>query len=364
MNPMKRFFRQSYSPIGLEISEDSVRMIQVIKNNGRWNLHCMVQRELPAREHESEDTRDRMVAVIKKIMKDHSFHGRQVVSTLSNREVDILSVRIPASDESRMEAKILENASTRLSYGVEQAVVDYLPIHALQESGEEKKSFWVIASQRPIVENHLSIIKGAGLHSQAIDIQPCAILRSLIESGYDVDKKLLLIHMNDRESVFLLIEKAGFLAQRICLKGFQDLADKLQNGLHMDRTSSFRLLSDHGFIDPMMDRKDRGAIDPDSIENIVHEIILPVFKEILEGLKNFADYCHAEIREVSVERICLSGKACLVRNLDRMIEKSTEMKTEIMNPLISLDADAVAQSRMDLKQGPVFSVPLGLSLRG
>lgn len=364
MKSMKRFFRQSYSPIGLEISEDSVRMIQVKRNNGQWNLHCVVQRELQTREHESEDIRNKLAIVIKKIMKDHSFYGRQVVSALSNREVDILPVRIPASDESGMEEKILENARTRLSYAVEQAVIDYLPIHALQETDEEKKSFWVIASQRPLVENHLAIINGAGLHSQAIDIQPCAIMRSLVESGYEVDKKLLLIHMNDRESIFLLIEKAGFLAQRICLKGFQDLADKLQKSLQMDRISSFRLLSDHGFIDPMTDQKDRGAINPDSIDRTVHEIILPIFKEILEGLKNFADYCHAEIREVSVERICLSGKACMVRNLDRMIEKSTEMKTEIMNPLMSLGVDEIVQSHMDLKQGSVFSVPLGLSLRG
>ena len=114
----------------------------------------------------------------------------------------------------------------------------------------------------------------------------------------------------------------------------------------------------------MTDQKDRGAINPDSIDRTVHEIILPIFKEILEGLKNFADYCHAEIREVSVERICLSGKACMVRNLDRMIEKNTEMKTEIINPLMSLGVDEIVQSHMDLKQGSVFSVPLGLSLRG
>ena len=36
---MKNLFKQPYSPIGLEISHDAIRMIQVKKDNGSFTLH-------------------------------------------------------------------------------------------------------------------------------------------------------------------------------------------------------------------------------------------------------------------------------------------------------------------------------------
>ncbi len=141
--------------------------------------------------------------------KDYSFSGREVVTTLSNRDVDILPVRLPASGTNGLEEKIIENARTRLSYKVEQAVIDYLPIEALQKTGEGEKSFWIIASQRSLVEQHLSLIKAAGLHTKALDIQPCALMRSVVKSGYEMNGNHLLVHMGDRDSLFLFIEKAG-----------------------------------------------------------------------------------------------------------------------------------------------------------
>ncbi len=95
----------------------------------------------------------------------------------------------------------------------------------------------------------------------------------------------------------------------------------------------------------------------------MQEIILPVFHEILEGLRDFLNYCYAEIRDVDIETIYLSGRACLVCNLDSMLAESTEIKTEILDPLKPLKVDEKFFSEMKANHGSVFSVPLGLTLR-
>jgi type IV pilus assembly protein PilM len=361
---MKRFLTQHYSPIGLEISSDSVLMVQVKRSSGQWRVHRAAQEALPPQEPESEDAGSRLSELIKGMIKNYSFSGRQVVSTLPNRDVDILPLRVPVSDENGLEEKIIENARARLSYAVEQAVIDYVPIDGLQGVGGKERSLWVVAVQRSLVEKHLAAIKGAGLRNKAVDIQPCALVRALVESGHEVDGKILLIHIGDRDSVFLLVENGGPLAQRVCPKGYHDMADKLQVSLNTDKTTAFRLLSDFGFIDETTDEERSEIAGPARADSVVQEIILPVFEEILKGLKNFVDYCHAEMREVRVERTCLSGKACLVRNLDRMLEKSTDTKTEVVNPLASVCADEALFPHIDIEHGSVFSVPFGLTLRG
>ena len=45
---MKNLFKQPYSPIGLEISHDAIRMIQVKKDNGSFTLHRAAEEALRA----------------------------------------------------------------------------------------------------------------------------------------------------------------------------------------------------------------------------------------------------------------------------------------------------------------------------
>jgi type IV pilus assembly protein PilM len=360
---MNQLLRQQFSPIGLEISQDAIRMIQVRKQSGKWVLYRVAQEDFNLQEQEPDALRDKLAQIIRTMKKDHDFFGRQVVSTLSNGDVDILPVRLPVSDTNGIEGKIIENARTRLSYKVEQAVIDYLPIESLKKNGEGEKSFWIIASQRALVEQHLSLIKAAGLQTKALDIQPCALMRSVVESGYEINGNLLLIHMGDRDSLFLFIEKEGPLAHRIHMKGYLNIADKLTETLKIEGSEAFRLLSHYGFIDPAPGKDSTGSDKPNTTMSTVHEIILPLFKNTFEGLKDFVNYCHAEVGEIKIEKICLSGKASLIRNIDKMIEHNSDIPTEVINPFSSLGVENGSLAKIDPQQGPAFSVAFGLTLR-
>jgi type IV pilus assembly protein PilM len=355
--------KTNYSSIGLEIGEDCIRMIQLKSNNGQWSLHSLLQEEFSSQEGNPDENHAMLVSLVKGLLKKQSLHGRTVVSALSNRDVDILPVRLKLENEHELEAKILEQASARLSYDVGNAVIDYLPIDALQDSRDEGKPFWIIATQRSLLDQHLSLLKDTGLQSNAIDIQPCALVRAVLMSGHAMDEKSLLIHVGDRDSILMLLEKAGPIAERVFLKGYQDMVAKIQNTLKLDKRSAAGLLVDHGFKDESSEEMGNRAPRSDDIGNTVHEVILPIFNEIFESLRDFCNYCYAEIRDVTIERIYLTGKASLVCNIDRLVEKTTEIKTEILDPLKSFCADGKTLPDMQTKHGGLFSVPLGLCLR-
>ena len=59
----------------------------------------------------------------------------------------------------------------------------------------------------------------------------------------------------------------------------------------------------------------------------------------------------------------LSGKACLIRNLDHMIEHGSDIKTEVLNPFSTLGVQKDELAHIDPMHGSVFTVPLGLTLR-
>jgi Tfp pilus assembly PilM family ATPase len=141
------------------------------------------------------------------------------------------------------------------------------------------------------------------------------------------------------------------------------MAEKLTEGLKIARGEAFRLLALYGFIGPMPGREKKVAQTPDSTASAVHEIILPGFREIFEGIKDFVNYCHAEIGEIRIEKIVLSGKACLIRNLKQMIEQGSDIKTEVLNPFTTLGVEKDELPNIDPMRGSVFTVPLGLTLR-
>ena len=363
MKSLKGYLRQNYSPIGIEIDCEYIRMLQVKRKDGLWRIHRAAQESLQPQEGEEDDTVRRLAAVIKRMIRTYSFHGHQVVSALPNQKVDILPVQMSVADDNGLEEKILENARARLSYGVEQAVIDYLPLGTHRKSGAGKKAFWIIASQRSHIDEHLAIIKGAGLHSRAIDIKPCALIRSLVTSGYEVEEHLLLIHLGEKDTLFLLMDKTGPLAMRVGIRGYLYMAEKLQKALEIDSISACSLLSDYGFHDYAADGGRGDNAPSDNTESVIQKIIFPIFEEILGGLENFLNYCHAEIKEMSIEKICISGKAYMIRNFDREIEKKLGMTAELFNPFTLSGKDRAVHPGIDVSHGSIYSVPFGLTMR-
>ncbi len=358
MNLFGSVSAKQYSPIGLEVSEGLVRMVQLVTANGTQQVHRMCQTEV---EMPGEDTEkhDQITAhMIKNLVKKHGFHGREAVTGLSNRDVDILPVQLQVKDEQDVEEKILENAKARLHYDTEQAVIDYLPLEALQKTGEDQRVYWIIAARRQLVDRQLGILKQAGLHGRAIDIQPCALVRSVGFTEYSRDKEILVIHIGERDTVFLLMDRGSLLAERVCAKGYRDMAGKIQKTLDLDFQSAVGLLADYGFAGC----QEKHAAAPDSTGSIVHEVILPVFQDVFDTLKSFIVYCYAEVKEVAIDTICLTGRAGDIKNLDSMIAMRTDTQTLVINPLETMGSSANGTSGSALQRGAAFSVPLGLTL--
>jgi len=342
MKYLENIFKKKYSPIGLEISDNFIRMVQLTGSNGLWRLYRIAHEEFRSEGQGSGEGTAHLAGILKDMIKKHSFSGRDVFSTLSNRNVDILPVRLRENEEGGLEEKIIENARNRLPYSVDEAVIDYLPIEGLQRSEEEGRPFWIIAAQRHAVVEHLALVKAGGLRCRAIDIQPCALLKAVGSDEKSLEGKSLLIHMGERESLYLLMEHGRLLAERICLKGFQDMADKIQKDLNINMQGAIRLLADYGFEDRAAGSSNGETQTGDNIGIIVQEVIYPVFQDILEGLKSFFTYCNTEIMDLRIERVYLSGRAGFVRNMDTIIEKIAETKTNILNPLkpICLNVEA------------------------
>ena len=96
----------------------------------------------------------------------------------------------------------------------------------------------------------------------------------------------------------------------------------------------------------------------------VCEAIIGVLGDLVTEVRRSIEYFRTRSPDVEVERIILIGGGAKLRNLDRLMEAETGIRTEVANPFGRLD-----RSGTDLdpgwlaEMGPVGAVAVGLALR-
>jgi len=360
MTAFGRFLnKKNYSPIGFEIGSAALRMVQLVRADAGVGMQAMVDVAL----RDADGEQEALAGTIRDLVREHRFRGKRVVSVLSGRDVDFLPMQISTGPEQAIEEKIYENARTRLSFDIADAVIDYLPIDPGPQEGEKNRRFLIVACRRSVVERHVHIVKSAGLRPVAIDIAPCALLRTLEMCGCAIQGQSIIIYLGDKGVLFVYLYNGSILAVRSYNRGYRHLVERLTAGLDIDRQSARRLLGDYGLSGNSVPCDDPGAPGTGGIAAVTREIIVPVFHELLGALNEFCTYCWGIVHDDALDRAFLTGKASRVRAMGAAVNRVLDADTHIVDPLQAVCADVPAGGHGAVAHGSVLCMPVGLALR-
>lgn len=160
-------------PIGLHLDGDTVSLAQVAVQSDRVAIQAMASGELP------EDPSDiaGAVAALRRLVADHHFSTRAVVSCLAPRDLIVQNVRLPQVPEAELPPLLRWEAQERLPYPVDEAELRHLNSGIVRDEGVTKQEVILLAARRDAIDRHLSILEGAGLTPTAIDLAGCGLLR-------------------------------------------------------------------------------------------------------------------------------------------------------------------------------------------
>ncbi len=362
--------KSNYSAIGLEIGAASIKMAQLIRKATGWVISDMLVKEINLSDNENGDIRsDAIVNTIKECMKESSFSGRSVVSVMPGNQLDILPVKLSLSQDKSVEDAILDMARAHLSYDVENAVIDYIPVED-GETGPEKDNptrSLLISARREDVDNHLSILKKAKLKPVALDISSCALARLIRFSGTEKDKNVLVINAGNQHTSLTLIWKNNILLDRTILWGRENLIESLMNRLKLDRQKADGLLSRNGLYSGRSEKPEQEN-ERHTHENKTSEVMYEIVTNQLEILSTEIDkvlqYFSSEMRGAVIDVLYLMGAASTIKDLDTYLEKRIGISTKQFNPAGTLNMGEHDVSGDTNGYGAFFGVPVGLAMRG
>ncbi len=361
--------KNNYSPIGLDMGVTSVKMAQLQKNGQGWAVRDMIVKEIRVSDHEDREKRkESIIQTIRDCMKESSFLGKSVVSVMPGYKVDILPIKISLVEDESMEEAILREASLYLSYDVENAVIDYLPVEnneSLSEKSADGQAL-LMAVRREDVDEHLSILKEAKLKPQALDISACALARTIGFSLADKDSNALIINAGELHTTLTVLQKGGVLFDRNILWGRDNMVESLMNRLKLDREKAGELLNRVGLHPKQKEgqgQENERDVQANKIAEAVYEIVAAQLEKLGKEIEKVFQYFSSEKRGAVIDAIYLMGGASTIKDLDIYLTKRTGIPAEGFNPFSVLNTPAKGRAKDNTNDGPYFGVALGLALR-
>ena len=247
---MSRFgSRKKYGPIGLDIIDDSIKMLQLGYQQGQLSV-TMAKRVSLSTEEDEPQRRQSVVAAIHGILDEGGFRGKQVVTCLPNDAWKVTSVRMDPADSTKTGAELNKEAAYRFGLDPEVDSIRYLPAGQIQHGDQVKQEMILFGAEDARIRRHIALLEESRLVPVGIDPLPCALFRGYarqMRRQRDKEQAVMYVHVGSRDStvVFGIQGEICFIKQIPigAVHVDREIADKLN--VSMEEAMRMRLSLQH-----------------------------------------------------------------------------------------------------------------------
>ncbi|MHC4413002.1 MAG: pilus assembly protein PilM [Planctomycetota bacterium] len=281
-------------PIGVDMGEDSLRLVQLGKNGKSINVVAGGSENCPADiKYGSADWLKWATEVIRDMISKGGFRGREVIVSLSESEVFLDLMKMPKVKESQMDEKILAKIKQRLPFDSESVMIKHIPT--------EDDSILVIATERQKIDRILAMYEKTNLCVQSIGVWPIALAntyaRFFCRRKGDTEAIVMLLNIEiERTNVVICRAQKLLFAHSIPI-GFKQLEDdeEVITTLLLELTACMKQLN---VIQKNIQIERLVFFCPSSLNGISKSVCMKIAKQ-LETPAQMAD-CLAAVKMVNL----------------------------------------------------------------
>ena len=171
------FAKNNICPIGLDINEDSAKMVQ-LENNGKGMR--LIAGGIEARPEDiqpgSVEWQRWTIDAVRRLTANEKFRGRDVISAIPANEIFIDYIKTPQTKDEKVakpEDTAISKIRQKLPFEPDNAIIKYIPT--------EDDNTVVIATEREKIDRFLAIYEKADLQIKSIGIWPEALINCYVK---------------------------------------------------------------------------------------------------------------------------------------------------------------------------------------
>ena len=375
------FKSRNLSPIGLDIGNYSIKMIQLAFSNNRIAVVAADETRIDhSINKNNEERRNFVVFSLQRMLANGKFRGKNVVTCLPSEKVKITSLRLPEMQLDKVEEALKKEATERFGLDPDRDIINYLHAGSVLSGDEMKEELILFAAEEETIKSHIAMLEEAGLQPVAIDVVPCAFFRSFERSlRRQEDKERTVIFLDIGSSFTTVVFGRGgeiCFVKQIAIGGARfnrEIGEKL--GIDIDEVPMLRSRFRIG-KNPMEPKPSPGgkvlAENNEKLDAPTQLIMLDAITTVAEELAREISLClryyAVTFRGKRVEKVVFSGGEAYEGILFDILRQQLKIDVEIAQPVkgFELPAEMMNINSDSDKQGLLseWAVAVGLCLKG
>jgi type IV pilus assembly protein PilM len=261
-------------------------------------------------------------------------------------------VRLPQLPPEEAEKVVLWEAEERLPYPAQEAEIRHLMAGEVRQDANIKQEVILMACHRGALKRHLGVLEQAGLVPEAIDVEPCAILRGFCRGLPEHSSRLAYLHLGEQSTAVIFAEGEQILFLKYVNRGGKHLDQAVAQHLSLPLKEAAAMRTS------VMDSAQLEA------DNEVHRSVIEAIRGTLEALSTEIELClryfKVTFRGKPLERIVVSGSEASPW-LAEFLSESLRTPCELGNPFQALARWPAVSSA--LGRPARWATAIGLSLK-
>ena len=360
--------------IGLDLGDTSAKMVQLkAQRNGDWGIHAVASASYRLNGGDNgAGQRARTVGeAVRSMLAGSRFAGRRAATVLPRTDVLIRPIKLPreidALDTKEVWQAIQWEARRYLPYPPEEAVLDFLTVGNVRDEDAEKLEVLLTSAREDTVNDHISLLKAAGLHCSCIDIVPCAVLRTTEHVvGDDADIAIATVEIGSRATVVSISRAGQLLFSRSMHTGGAMITNAIAEALELKPEKAETFKRNHGIDHRMkvnVDFSKDARIPSKDMPGVIFELCQEDLKRLSHEIKRSVNYFVTQFHDVKVDRVLLFGGGASLKGLPEFLADETGLRVDVGDPFASVGSDNGKIDERISKVKASFAVAMGLALR-
>lgn len=375
------FRTRGIRPIGLDIGNNSIKMIQLRMDDMRIAVAAAQEIRIDRGVRDDENTRrEFIISAIKQMLTKGHFHGKNVVSCLPSGKLKITSIRFPEIDRNELDNVLRKDAAQRFGLDPLNDSINYVFAGNVRQGDEIKNELIVFAAANETIKNHIRLLIDSGLKPSSIDTIPCALFRSFERSlrrQEDRDRTTVFVDVGSNYTT-VVFGRGGEISfvkeipiggdkfnQEVAAKlgittgEAEVLRDALKTEKNLSCSKSESVVQSPGDSSQDIDMQTR---------QIVVDAVSAVVEDLAREISLCLRYYTVTFRGKRVERAIIAGGGAYEQVLLSVFRRHLTVELEIAQPLRGFD---LSSERTNLnfegdRRGYLceWAVAVGLSLKG
>ncbi|WP_263082086.1 pilus assembly protein PilM [Endozoicomonas sp. Mp262] len=339
--------------LGIDISSNSIKVIQLSCEGGQYRLEAFGSDRLPEGavvENTIQNTEVVGNAISKAVARSRS-NLNDVAVAVTGAAVITKMIEMDASlSDGEMESQIAVEADQYIPYALDEVAIDF-EVQSLNADNPQRAEVLLAACRKDSVESLEEVLEIAGLNAAVVDIEAFAMERAfeLLEGNISLSVEEPAVAVvdigSDSTSLYVLIDGKTVYTREQPFGG-QQLIDEVQR--HYEFTQ-----------DEAVQAVKQGTL-PEDYES---ELLRPFRDATVQQISRSLQFFYSSSQHSQVDAIALAGGTALISGLVPQLQKELGGNVFLANPFADMSFSGKINTKELTLIAPSLMVACGLAMR-